>query len=432
MLDVNDDMDELFRRAAESYPLKTDTSDWQKVEQNLAASAPEIPVRGRAKNKNWLLLLLLFPLVWLCNNYNHKADKNLAAIENASTTKLQTANKTDNEITSKANKSLAKSFTKKQVDARHNALVRKTGNKSNTFKHRLLKRDNTRIANSKKHYPHNALSFTHITSGALTKDKANGQKNELPVTEKTKNDAVKNLQAMEANAQPKEAEENTSVKTDDTILKDTLLKDVSDNKIKERKKSLHLYAGIIGNADVSTVKFQSTKTPGLGAGIIAGYQLTKKLSVESGFYYQKKFYYTDAKYYNPKKAYTSATHKLLNVNGNCSMFELPLNLKYNFKTSAKHSWFVVSGFSSYIMKAENYDYTYEGNGQLSYWHMAYNNSSSSWFTVINANIGYERKAGKTGTLRIEPYLKLPVKGYGWGRLPIMSSGLNVGYIKHLF
>jgi hypothetical protein len=114
------------------------------------------------------------------------------------------------------------------------------------------------------------------------------------------------------------------------------------------------------------------------------------------------------------------------------MLELPLNLKCNFKTSAKHAWFVVSGFSSYFMKAENCDYTYESNGQLTDWYMTYKNSSSSWFTVINANVGYERKAGKTGTLRIEPYLKLPVKGYGWGRLPIMSTGLNVGYTKKIF
>ncbi len=114
------------------------------------------------------------------------------------------------------------------------------------------------------------------------------------------------------------------------------------------------------------------------------------------------------------------------------MLELPMNLKYNFKTSSKHSWFVVSGLSSYFIKAEDYDYTYEGNGQLTYWHMNYKNSSSSLATVINANIGYERKAGKTGTLRIEPYLKLPVKGYGWGRMPIMSTGLNVGYTKKIF
>jgi hypothetical protein len=51
MFDVNDNMDELFRRAAENYPLKTDTSDWQQVEQKLAATEPDKPPKIGVKNK---------------------------------------------------------------------------------------------------------------------------------------------------------------------------------------------------------------------------------------------------------------------------------------------------------------------------------------------------------------------------------------------
>jgi hypothetical protein len=293
---------------------------------------------------------------------------------------------------------------------------------------------------SKKKYSGNSVSSNPIASAGLTNNlkkdltvNSNQQENKDFSIEQNKSDPNRNLQ-IDTDAGLKALGKDTSANTvvsenADPIKNDSAGKNV---KTKDRKKTLHLYAGIVGNADISTVKFQSTKTPGLGAGILAGYQLTKRLSVESGLSYQKKFYYTDAKYYNPKKVYTSPSRKLLYVNGNCSMLELPLNLKYNFKTSAKQAWFVVSGFSSYFMKAEDYDYTYESNGQLTYWHMNYKNSSSSWFTVINANVGYERKAGKTGTLRIEPYLKLPVKGYGWGRLPIMSTGLNLGYTKKIF
>jgi hypothetical protein len=45
---------------------------------------------------------------------------------------------------------------------------------------------------------------------------------------------------------------------------------------------------------------------------------------------------------------------------------------------------------------------------------------------------YSRQLGKSGSLRIEPYIKLPVKGLGIGSLPIMSSGINVGLIKKIF
>ena len=35
---VNDDMDELFRRAAEGYPLNTDSADWNGVERKLSSA----------------------------------------------------------------------------------------------------------------------------------------------------------------------------------------------------------------------------------------------------------------------------------------------------------------------------------------------------------------------------------------------------------
>jgi hypothetical protein len=95
MFDVNDDMDELFRRAAENYPLKTDTSDWQKVEQKLAAAEPDESVKGGSKNKSWFLLLLLLPVAWICNNHSHKSDKAAAKIENPSTKNIQPDHEND-------------------------------------------------------------------------------------------------------------------------------------------------------------------------------------------------------------------------------------------------------------------------------------------------------------------------------------------------
>src|SRR5574337_856772 len=66
---VNDDMDELFRRAAENYPLDTKGADWSKVVAALQGEAQEKTIPEKKKNKNgrllWLLLLL--PLGLICN-----------------------------------------------------------------------------------------------------------------------------------------------------------------------------------------------------------------------------------------------------------------------------------------------------------------------------------------------------------------------------
>src|SRR5689334_1268355 len=65
---VNDDMDELFRRAAENYPLDTGSGDWSKV-----AKALQDPEENKSPQKNgkgrFLWLLLLLPLALICNPF---------------------------------------------------------------------------------------------------------------------------------------------------------------------------------------------------------------------------------------------------------------------------------------------------------------------------------------------------------------------------
>jgi len=73
MLHVNDDNnDELFRRAADNYPLKTDSADWDALRTKIDAAASEPrpePVASRKKYRLLWLLLLLIPLGILENKY---------------------------------------------------------------------------------------------------------------------------------------------------------------------------------------------------------------------------------------------------------------------------------------------------------------------------------------------------------------------------
>jgi len=114
------------------------------------------------------------------------------------------------------------------------------------------------------------------------------------------------------------------------------------------------------------------------------------------------------------------------------MWEIPVNIRYNFSTDAKTNWFALLGSSSYFMKSEKYDYQYERYGSVSERYTEYSNHPKSWFAVLNIGGGYERKLGGKTAIRIEPYVKLPVKGLGWGRLPITSTGINVGYTRSIF
>ena len=91
MQQVNDDMDELYRKAGENYPLNTNTADWEKLRKKLTGIADEPVVTIAEKKKNYrtfLLLLLLIPAGLI--GYRHFAPRNndqvktkLAATQNA-------------------------------------------------------------------------------------------------------------------------------------------------------------------------------------------------------------------------------------------------------------------------------------------------------------------------------------------------------------
>jgi hypothetical protein len=46
-------------------------------------------------------------------------------------------------------------------------------------------------------------------------------------------------------------------------------------------------------------------------------------------------------------------------------------------------------------------------------------------------IGYAHKFGNMGSFRVEPYLRVPLKDLGTANMPIMSTGLNIGFTKSL-
>src|SRR6476620_10411424 len=64
---VNDDMDDLFRRAAENYPLDTKSADWDKIAAELNLK-PDKTNNGNTKDRRFLWLLLLLPLSFICNH----------------------------------------------------------------------------------------------------------------------------------------------------------------------------------------------------------------------------------------------------------------------------------------------------------------------------------------------------------------------------
>jgi hypothetical protein len=213
-------------------------------------------------------------------------------------------------------------------------------------------------------------------------------------------------------------------------LNDTQKQSTGTPANKNRKKEKGFYAGIVSGVDLSSIHFQSMRT-GATKGLIVGYAFNKKWSLESGLLWDNKRVYDDGRYFNPAGYTPTAGVTIIAVNGRSRLYELPVSLKYAI-LSNKHSLFATAGLSSYFMRSENYDYEYVQNSQPGgHNYLSYKNATKNWFSVATVSIGYSHKLGGAGTIRVEPYLKLPIKNIGVGNMPIMSTGLNIGFTKQL-
>jgi hypothetical protein len=216
----------------------------------------------------------------------------------------------------------------------------------------------------------------------------------------------------------------------------TFLAQMNHTRAAQPRKNIHghsekgLYAGIVIGADLTSIHFKSMKT-GATKGLLVGYALNEKWSIESGVFWDKKRMYDDGSNFNPPGYTPTSSTRIVAVNGTNRLYEWPVNIKYVI-IPQKHSLFVTAGVSSYFMKKENYDYEYIQNNQPGgHNYLSYENETKNWFSVANFSIGYAHKLGATGSIRIEPYLKLPIKNLGVGNMPIMSTGLNIGFTKQL-
>lgn len=438
MQDVNDDMDGLLRRAANGYPLNTNSADWNKVLNALHSSenveedhsAEDNSFITRKKFPDILLLLLLLSVPLLCVDY---ALVNNRIIPGQETSKINTESTPRKASYNHANTAA------KATNERLLFIESKSRNKDypadNIYKKQFG-------SNVKLKVDESELSAFSSDPKLVTKDfldstnKSFNKNNGLPETGST------------AETRKPEKGYSINVTTDKPVISSPLLKTKpnvnntfdtgASNKIEERKetslngkKDKRWYAGLLAGPDISTIKFQKADKTGFSAGLLIGYALNKKLSIETGVLWDKKFYYTEGKYFNPKNTSIPSYIRIDDVNGNCGMIEWPVNLSYTLKSFNKGYLTATTGISSYFMKRENYSYTYQRNGTEHEWNLSYKNSSTNLLSVASVGFGYNHNISKSYMLRIQPYIKIPVSGIGMGRLPITSSGVYIVLTKKI-
>jgi hypothetical protein len=441
MQPLNDDMQELFRRAAEEYPLNTDGSDWDKVMQQLHHKEG-VSSKGETRKKEYryLWLLFLLPIGFVCGRYVGN-DKNVALVEankGLSTPALPHSGTTTSTpgvatVKPKANDRKEQSVT----GIKNTVLI--PGKVASTKRNSTTSSNVNKLAEIK---PIGALAArTAISDNALANSRKKRYKSPSFNKRSTQlaanivNGNEKDIVARADGAKATATVEESSTVVDTSLLGNTVEKDTAktaqagptpaatkgSKKLNTFKKTFSY--SIVAGGDISTIKYQKTSSVGYNLGFTLRYQFAESISVEAGALWARKNYYTAGEYLDTGFLKLPSHSTVKTAAGYCNMIEIPINIRYDFSASQKRTWFIAGGLSSYLMFQEDYDITYERYNMPYIKNYGYSHSTKDWFAIMNLSIGYQKSLSKRTNISIAPYVKLPLRGIGIGKLPISSTGI---------
>jgi hypothetical protein len=420
MQDLGPDMEDLLRKASENYPLKQTEDKWAEIASKASGEpTPPMPLLNNpARSKRYLIaslllaLFLFFGIVVLKQvEQVNPIQKDLVAKTGKTSKMDERTRNTEVDNTNNTGNTEQIAHSKKDASANSNA-----GNKLRAIKQQL---PGIEVADAKNFNTGKDLSNTSdlgIELDSLMRPNISR--------------ATPGLINMEPNRY------SCSVMPG-ILLPDSvrhLASSIETAKKIEVNKAVpvnRLYYGVIAGPGFSTIEKQGITKAGLNIGVLAGYQLSKLLSIEAGVMLSQKLYSTSGAHFSMKiigPAMPSGMN-VMEIDGSTRVIEIPVNLRYAIFQNNKRKIFSVAGFSSYIVDKESNQYHTSMNGAAEMMYGTYKSNKGYFASSINFGIGYEQKLGNKNTIRIQPYVQLPLKGMGVGDLHVMSTGLYIGITR---
>jgi len=189
------------------------------------------------------------------------------------------------------------------------------------------------------------------------------------------------------------------------------------------------YYGLILGTELNSIENQDMKKAGFNIGLMGGYRFTKHISVETGVLFSQKYYTTAGQYFSLKEIgpMMPAAMKVMDVKGASILVEIPLHVRYDVLAKKDHRFFSSAGISSYILTKESNQYHTSLNGTEAMMYATYKKNRGYFAASLDLAIGYEKNIGKKSSIRIQPYIQVPIKGIGVGSLKVMSPGVHIAY-----
>ncbi|GAB3287396.1 porin family protein [Hymenobacter tenuis] len=196
--------------------------------------------------------------------------------------------------------------------------------------------------------------------------------------------------------------------------------------VRSELPSYRLLVGVVGGPELTAV------LPGPGArlggtfGLTAEYRLSSRWRIRTGVLRSVKRYAARGSDYNPPPTYWTWRIPIEQVDANCRIVEIPLDVRYEVISRPTYSLYASAGLTSLLMRNERYSYHYDINGQYVNRTWSLSKGSNAALRVVNLSAGLEHTLSGRWTMQTEPFLKLPLSGVGFGKIRLNSAGVLLG------
>ncbi len=408
---TDQEIDSIFKDAAEGYTPPFEMTAWEAMNAKLnQAGKASFLVRYRWILISMIGLMIFSGGVWLGTNIGKETEiaSTVATTGNKVSTYADTnENAIDKNHPTENSKSKSNSISE-EINEREN--VNQKANRTEDQQQSTSIQENIKIP----------LNSNDDKTSLLRRDTHGEIDNAGNSKVESGNDSSGDLLASNLNDQ------KTKVSTEDSVLEikltqiDTtgLQQKAADKKV-VLPSSHGIFLRVLASPDFSAVNFSSSSAPGNNYAFLVEYQLANRWLLATGAIWSlKKYKSTNETSYGVNAAD--------NLQGECKIIDIPLNVYYHFKPQLKTSFYAGIGLSSYLMLQEDYTYTVvTSHGNYPY-STNVSGKNKEWFKMLNLSAGVQYQLSPRWHIQAEPFLKVPLKRVGEGKILLSSMGLFVG------
>ncbi|MBV6642366.1 MAG: hypothetical protein KI791_16730 [Cyclobacteriaceae bacterium] len=192
------------------------------------------------------------------------------------------------------------------------------------------------------------------------------------------------------------------------------------------KRNLFTYGVALGiSPDFNSVGMNENKELSGQIGLQFITTFRNRLSLATGASYGKKKFITSGEnYFPPNEYWKRFTNGVIpeEVNGHIVVIDIPINLTYNWNPANRVQFISSIGVSNYFILSEDCTYKFSSYNPGTEYGWDSDEMTKELFGVGNLSLGIMWYLKPRINLRVEPYIKVPLKDVGWGSVDLYSAG----------